>query len=282
VEKVPYVDSPAKLAVRIRPRTRLFDLDLKAMWEYRELVYFLAWRDIKVRYKQTAIGAAWAIIQPLTTMLIFTLIFDRLANIPTEAPYPISAYTALLPWNLFANALNHGTSSVVGSASLISKVYFPRLILPVASVMAGIIDFAIGCLVLAGLMIWFDVKLRWGIVVLPAFVALAMLTALSVSLWLSALNVRYRDVGHAIPFIIQIWLFASPVAYEAHSIPDQWRFLYSLNPMTGVIEGFRWAVLGSQNPDVGAIALSVVVVLSLFFWGATYFRRLERTFADDV
>jgi lipopolysaccharide transport system permease protein len=266
----------------IRARKGRIDIDCKAIWEYRELIYFLAWRDIKVRYKQTAIGAAWAILQPLTTMVIFTLLFDRLAKIPSENPYPISLYTALLPWNLFATALNHATASLVNNSTLISKIYFPRLILPLSSVIVGVVDFAISFSVLIVLMIWFDIAPQWGMLALPLFVALATLTALAVSLWLSALNVRYRDVGHAVPFLIHVWMFASPVAYEAQLVPEKWRFVYSLNPMAGVIEGFRWAVLGKHNPNTSAMLISTVVVLLLLFFGAIYFRHFERTFADEV
>lgn len=274
----PYIPT-----IVIRPRKRLLDLDFKALWEYRELLYFFIWRDIKVRYKQTAFGAAWAVLQPLTTMVVFTVVFGNLAKMPSDGlPYPIFAYAGLLPWNLFAGALNRGTTSVVGSSNLISKIYFPRLMLPLSGVVVGMVDFAIAFVILLGMMIGFGIVPNGGVLVLPLFLLLAMLTALAVSLWLSALNVRYRDVGHAIPFFVQVWMFASPVAYPASLISDKWRLLYSVNPMVGVIEGFRWALLGKQSPDFGIIAISTVVVLLLLFFGAIYFRHLERTFADEV
>jgi len=216
-------------------------------------------------------------------MVIFTLVFGKFAQIPSDGlPYPVFVYSALLPWNLFASSLNRGTSSVVGNAQLVSKIYFPRLILPVSGVLSPLVDFAVAFVILVGMMIWYRILPSWGILALPLFLLLAVLTALAVGLWLSALNVRYRDVGHAIPFLTQIWMFASPVAYPISVVPEKWRLLYSLNPMSGVIEGFRWALLGGQGPDFGLIVVSSVMVLVLLLPGIVYFKYTERTFADVV
>lgn len=269
--------------VRIEPCEGWVPLRLRELWEYRELLYFLTWRDIKVRYKQTVIGAAWAVLQPFLTMVVFTLVFKNIAAVPSDGlPYPVFAYTALLPWNLFAGALNRSSTSVVGQANLISKVYFPRLIVPLSATISGIIDFAIAFVILVGMMVWFGIAPTWGVLSLPLFIFLALGAAFSVGLWLSALNVRYRDVGHTIPFVTQLWMFASPVAYPVSVVPEEWRLLYSLNPMVGVIEGFRWALLGKAHPDFQVIALSAVIVAALSLGGMVYFRRTERTFADVV
>jgi len=260
-----------------------FHLDLAALWQYRELLYFLVWRDVKVRYKQTAIGATWAILQPLMTMIIFTAIFGYFAKIPSDGlPYPIFAYTALLPWIYFATALSRSSGSVVSEAHLISKVYFPRVILPLAGTVSGIIDFVVAFVLLLGMMIWYGIMPTWGLVALPLFLLLALATALAVGLWCSALNVRYRDVGHTVPFLTQCWMYASPVAYPVSLVPENWRFLYSLNPMAGVIEGFRWALLGKQGPDFGVMAVSAVVVAFLLIGGLVFFKHMERTFVDVV
>ena len=273
----------AEPTVVIEPRKGLVHLDLKAIWEYRELLYFLVWRDLKVRYKQTVIGAGWAILQPLMTMAIFTAVFGIFAKIPSDGiPYPIFAYSALLPWNLFANSLTRGGTSIVGNAQLISKIYFPRLLLPLSGILSPIVDFAISFVILVIMMIWFGILPSWGVFALPLFLLLALLTALAVGLWLSALNVRYRDVGHTIPFLVQLWMFASPVAYPVSLVPEKWRMLYSLNPMAGVIEGFRWALLGQESPDFGVILISSVMVLALLLPGIVYFKYTERTFADVV
>lgn len=274
----------AKIPVlRIEPLRGRASLKLWELWEYRELLYFLLWRDIKVRYKQTVIGAAWAVVQPLMTMIVFTVIFSNFAKMPSDGlPYPIFAYTALLPWNLFANALNRCSGSMVSEAHLITKVYFPRLIVPLSAAVSGIIEFAIAFVVLLGMMVWFDIAPTWGAIALPIFLLLALFTALAVGLWLSALNVRYRDVAYAVPFLIQIWMYASPVVYPVSVVPANWRLLYSLNPMSGVIEGFRWALLGKESPDFAVIAMSAVVVAVLLWGGLAYFKRMERTFADMV
>jgi lipopolysaccharide transport system permease protein len=269
--------------IRIEPSRGWVSIELSELWTYRELLYFLIWRDVKVRYKQTVIGIGWAILQPLLTMVIFTMIFGNFAKIPSDGlPYPVFAFTALLPWNLFAGALNRCTLSLVGSANLITKVYFPRLIVPVSAIISGIIDFAIAFVFLLGLMLWFHIVPTWGAIALPIFLLLTLITALAVGLWLSALDVRYRDVGHAIPFLIQIWMFLSPVAYPLSVVPEKWRLLYSLNPMVGVIEGFRWALLGKESPDFKVIAVSTAVVVALLLSGLVYFKRIERTFADVV
>ena len=269
--------------VVIKPERGLFDLELKALWEYRELLYFLVWRDVKIRYKQTLIGAGWAILQPVMTMVVFTIVFGKFAKISSDGlPYPIFAYAALLPWNLFSHSLTRGGASVVGNAGLVSKIYFPRLILPLSGVLSPMIDFAISFGILAVMMIWYGILPGWGVFALPLFLLLATLTALAVGLWLAALNFRYSDVGHAIPFLAQLWLFASPVAYPVSVVPETWRWLYSLNPMAGVIEGFRWALLGRQSPDLAVIAISSLTVIALLLAGIVYFRYTERTFADIV
>ncbi|HZA57136.1 MAG TPA: ABC transporter permease [Candidatus Udaeobacter sp.] len=270
--------------IRIEPSTsRLPAVTLNELWEYRELLYFLVWRDVKVLYKQTAIGASWAIVQPLLTMVIFTVVFDRFAKMPSDGlPYPIFSYTALLPWTYFSKALNQSIQSVVHNSNLITKVYFPRPLLPISAILSGIIDFGISFVFLISMMIWYGIMPGWGTLFLPGFVLMTILTALSISLWLSAINVRYRDVGQAIPFLIQIWMFASPVAYPVSVVPENWRLLYSLNPMVGVIEGFRWALLGKATPEILPIVISIAVVLALLFSGMVFFKRMEETFADVV
>jgi lipopolysaccharide transport system permease protein len=272
-----------KPTVIIQPRKGLFDFDLQAIWHYRELLYILIWRDVKIRYKQTAIGAAWAILQPLLMMAIFTVVFRKFANVPSDGlPYPIFAYTALLPWQYFAQAISRSTVSLVATPDMISKVYFPRLIVPIAASLGPMVDFAIAFVILLGMMVWYGIAPTAGVLLLPGFIGLALLTVLSVSLFCSALNVKYRDVGHAIPFLVQVWMYASPVAYSVSVVPEQWRLLYSLNPMVGVIEGFRWALLDKSSPDVIAIAVSSAVMLLLLWGGLIYFRQMERTFADVI
>ena len=280
-EEQPHSSSPV---IRIQPFDSWTVEGLKEVWEYRELLYFLIWRDVKVSYKQTAIGAAWAVIQPLMTMVAFTLVFSRLAGMPSEGlPYPIFSYAALLPWTYFSKALNQSITSVVGNAHLITKVYFPRLLLPFSAAVGGLIDFALGFVILLGMLGWYRIVPGfWGTLMLPFFLLLTVLTAISVSLWLSVINVRYRDVGQAVPFLINLWLFASPVAYPTGIVSEKWRLLLGLNPMTGVIEGFRWALLGNDMPDVGPLVVSTLVVLVLFFTGLLFFKRMESTFADLV
>lgn len=267
----------------IQPRKRLFQLNLRDVWQYRELLYFLVWRDVKVRYKQTAIGAAWAIFQPLITMVIFTLLFGKFAKFPSDGiPYPVFAFVALLPWTYFSQALSQSSNSVVGSSNLVTKIYFPRLLIPLAASVAPLVDFFFSLLVLVGLMFWFRITPSLGLLALPLFLVLAIMTALAVGLWASALNVQYRDVGHTIPFLIQVWMYASPVAYPVSMVPERWRLLYSLNPMVGVIEGFRWALAGKRSPDFMAMAVSLVMVMVILFGGIVYFKKMERSFADVI
>lgn len=269
--------------IQIEPSKGWVFLKLHDLWEYRELLYFLAWRDIKVRYKQTVLGAAWAIIQPFSTMVVFSIFFGRLAKMPSDGiPYPIFAYCALLPWSYFAGALDRAGNSLVGSANLVTKVYLPRLILPLSATMAGLLDFAIAFVVLIAMMIFYGITPTSAVWTLPFFLLLALATSLGVGLWLSALNVQYRDVRYTIPFLTQFWLFASPVAYPSSLVPEQWRVLYGLNPMAGVIEGFRWALLGKGSGPGPMLAVSVLVTAVLLVSGAYYFRRMEKTFADVV
>jgi len=269
--------------VVIEPRKGLVYTDLVEVWHYRELLLLFVWRDLKVRYTQTVIGAAWAILQPLVNMLIFTVIFGQFAKIPSEGlPYPIFAYAALVPWTYFASSLNRCVVSVVGDAHLISKVYFPRLILPLCGVVSGLVDFTLAFVVLGGMMTWYGIFPSWGVLVLPLFLFLALVTALGVGLWLAALNVKYRDVSHVIPFLIQIWMYASPVVYPLSLVPERWRSLYSLNPMVGVIESFRSALLGTQSPAFWVTGISAVLMLAALAGGIAYFKAMERTFADVV
>jgi lipopolysaccharide transport system permease protein len=269
--------------VIIQPVKGLFDLDLNVLWHYRELLYFLIWRDIKVRYKQTVIGAGWAVLQPLMTMAIFTIVFGNFAKIPSDGlPYPIFAYTALLPWHYFAQAVSRSGTSLVGNANLISKVYFPRLIVPLSAAVAPLVDFVVAFVVLLGMMAWFGIVPTWHVVTVVFFLFIALITALAVGLWLSALNVKYRDVGYAIPFLVQFWMYASPVAYSVRLVPEKWRLLYSLNPMAGIIEGFRWALLKQESPDFGVMLISTVVTMALLFGGVVYFGRTEQSFADVI
>ncbi len=267
----------------IGPTHGWVSLRLWELWKYRELLYFITWRDVKVRYKQAVLGVAWTVIQPLLTMVILSLIFGQLAKLPSEgSPYPIFIYCGLLPWQLFANALQKGGTSLVGNAHLITKVYFPRLIIPLSAVTGGLVDFAISLMVLLGLMVYFGITPTWPVLWLPLFVLVALLTALAIGLWVSALNVQYRDVQHVIPFMVQAWMFISPVAYSAELIPEgPWRILYGVNPLTGVIQGFRWALLGGHPPDE-LMAVSVLVVGALLLSGLVYFKRMEKTFADVV
>lgn len=267
----------------IQPQKGWFQLDLINVWRHREMLYFLVWRDVIVRYKQTVIGAAWVIVQPTITMIIFTLIFGNLAKIPSDGiPYPVFVFTALLPWSYFAQAMVRTSSSVVSNSNLVTKIYFPRLLIPLAASVAPVVDLFFSFIVLLALMAWFKIVPTFGLLALPLFLALAIMTALSVGLWASALNVKYRDVGSIIPFLIQVWMYASPVAYPVSMVPEKWRLLYSLNPMVAVIEGFRWAFLGKGTPDLMMIAVSSAAVMALLFGGLVYYKRMERTFVDDI
>lgn len=269
--------------IYIRPARGWASLGLGEVWEYRDLLYFLTWRDIKVRYKQTALGAVWAIIQPVFTMVIFSLFFGRLAKVPSDGiPYPLFAFAALVPWTFFANALTQSSNSLVGSANLIKKVYFPRLAIPLSSVLSSAIDFALAFSILLLMQAFYGIAPTLNILFLPLFLLLAVVTSLGVGLWLSALNVRYRDVRHMIPFITQLWLFATPVAYPSSMLRQPWRTVYGLNPMAGVVEGFRWALLGQNNPPGLMIVVSSIAALSLLVGGAFYFRQMEKSFADIV
>ena len=269
--------------ILIQPKKNLLHLDLREVWHYQELLYFLVWRDVKIRYKQTLIGAAWVMIQPLLTMLVFAVVFGYFAGIPSDGvPYAIFAYTGLLPWNYFAQAVTRSGASVVNNASLVSKVYFPRLIIPLAAVVSPVVDFLVAFLLLIGLMAWYRIVPTWGVLALPIFMLLAVITAWTISLFLSSLYVKYRDVGHIIPFLTQLWMFASPVVYPVSLVPEQWRLLYSLNPMVGVIEGFRWALLGKASPDFRIMTISAAVIIVLLWVGIIYFKKMERIFADVI
>jgi lipopolysaccharide transport system permease protein len=257
----------------------------KDLWRYRELFYFLSWRDILVRYKQTAIGLAWALIRPFLTMVVFTIVFGSLAKLPTEgnAPYPILVFSAMLPWQFFANALAECSNSLIGNANLISKVYFPRLIVPASSVIVSFVDFLISGIILLALMVWYNFVPSWRIVTLPLFILIAFAAAMGAGLWLAALNVKYRDFRYIVPFIVQIGLYVSPVGFSSTIVPAKWRLLYSLNPMVGVIDGFRWAILGGSSKLYWpGFTISTVLVIFLLISGIWYFRKTERTFADVI
>ena len=268
---------------RIAPSKGWVPLKLRELWEYRELLYFLVWRDVKVRYKQTALGASWAIIQPFFTMLVFSIFFGSLGKMPSDGiPYPIFAFTALVPWGFFANGLSQSSNSLVGSSHLITKVYFPRLIVPLGSVFSGIVDFLVAFAVLLAMMLYYGLLPSINVLWLPLFVLLALVTSLGVGLWLSALNVEYRDVRYIVPFITQFWLFATPIAYPSSLLHQPWRTIYGLNPMVGVVEGFRWALLRSNTAPGPIIAVSASAAVVILVTGAFYFRRMEKTFADIV
>jgi lipopolysaccharide transport system permease protein len=271
------------LVHRISPSKGWVSLRLDELWQYRELLYFLTWRDIKVRYKQTALGATWAIIQPFFTMVVFSLFFGRLARIPSDGlPYPIFSYAALVPWTFFANGLSQSSECLVGSANLIRKVYFPRLAIPLATVLGGLVDFGIAFTVLLGMMLYYGIVPTLNVLWLPLLLLLALVTALGVGLWLSALNVKFRDVRYVVPFVTQFWMFATPIAYPSSLLHEPWRTLYGVNPMVGVVEGFRWALLGTNTAPGPMIGVSALVATVLLIGGAYYFRRMEKTFADLV
>ncbi|HRV93089.1 MAG TPA: ABC transporter permease [Anaerolineae bacterium] len=267
----------------IKPSQGWVSLQFRELWEYRELLFFLTWRDIKVRYKQTVLGAAWAIIQPFFTMIVFSLFFGRLAQVPSDGiPYPIFSYTALVPWTFFANGLNQASNSLVNSANLVKKVYFPRLVVPFAAVISGVVDFVLAFIVLIVMMLFYGIVPTANIIWLPYFLLLALCTSLGVALWLSAMNVQFRDVRYTVPFIVQFWLFATPIAYPSSLLSEPWRTLYAINPMVGVVEGFRWALLGTDTAPGPMIIVSSAVALVLLVSGMYYFRRMEKTFADVV
>jgi lipopolysaccharide transport system permease protein len=273
----------AEPVFRIEPSKGWVSLNLCELWEYRELLYFLIWRDIKVRYKQTALGAGWAIIQPFFTMVVFSLFFGRLAKMPSDGvPYPIFSFAALVPWAFFASGLSQASNKLVGSANLITKVYFPRLAIPIAAVLSGSVDFVLAFCVLLGMMLYYHVVPTINVLWVPLLWLLALVTSLGVGLWLSTLNVKYRDVGYVLPFMTQLWLFATPIAYPSSLLSEPWRTLYGVNPMVGVVEGFRWALLGTDTAPGPMIAVSALISLVLLVTGAFYFRRTERTFADLI
>jgi lipopolysaccharide transport system permease protein len=287
----PHQQSNDELILFIRPSRGWSAIDLKEIWHFRELIYFLIWRDVKVRYKQTALGAAWAIIQPFLTMVVFTIFFGKLAKVPSDnVPYPIFSYTGLLPWGLFVKALSDAGHSLVSHRAMITKIYFPRLVIPFASVLSGVVDFGLAFIVLIGIMIYYQyapgstyqISITPMILTLPLFLILALITALGVGLWLSALNVIYRDINYIIPFLTQFWLFITPIAYPSSMIPKKWQLLYAINPMTGVVEGFRWALLGTKTAPGPMLAVSTTIALVILVTGLFYFQRMERTFADTV
>jgi len=269
--------------LRIQPSHGFVPLKTRELWQYRELLYFLVWRDIKVRYKQTALGVLWAIIQPLLTMIVFSVFFGKFGKLSSDGiPYPIFSFAALVPWTLFSNGLTQATNSLVASSNLIKKVYFPRLIIPIATVLAGVVDFVLAFAVLLVLMVIYGITPTINTLWLPVFLLLTIIASLAVSLWLSALNVEYRDIKYVIPFLTQIWLFATPIAYSSNLLDEPWRTIYGLNPMVGVVEGFRWALLGTNTQPGMMAIMSSAAALLLLFTGAYYFRRMEKTFADTI
>lgn len=267
----------------IQPSAGWSALRLHDLWVYRELILFMTWRDLKVRYKQTLLGASWAVLQPFLTMVVFSIFFGNLAKVPSDdVPYPIFSYTALIPWTLFSKALQDASRSLVASSHMITKIYFPRMILPLASVLAGVVDFFIAFIVLIAMMIYFGIMPTYNIWILPFFLLLTLITAVGVGLWLSALNVIYRDVGYVLPFLTQFWMFLTPIAYPSSLVPERWQVLYAMNPMTGVVEGFRWALLGTGQAPGMMTAVSSIVAVIILVSGMFYFRRMERLFADMV
>ncbi|MEE9188494.1 MAG: ABC transporter permease [Anaerolineales bacterium] len=267
----------------IKPTKGWGSLNLRELWLYRELIYFLTWRDLKVRYKQTVLGAGWAILQPVLSMIVFSIFFGSLLNVPSEGvPYPIFSYAALLPWGVFAKALNDTGRSLVSNRAMLTKIYFPRMVIPLASVFSSLADFLIAFIVMLGLMLYYRIAPTSNIWTLPLFLLLSVITALGVGLWLSAMNVLYRDIGYMIPYITQLWFYLTPIVYSSSEVPEEWRIFYALNPMVGVVEGFRWALLGTADAPDAIIAVSATISLVIFISGMFYFRRMERTFADMV
>ncbi|SRR6266496_1190425 len=276
-------DESAPWDIVVHSSSRWSSLHLDELWAYHELLYFLIWRNLKLRYKQTILGAAWAVIQPFFAMVVFSIFFGGLAHIPSEGvPYPVFSYAALVPWTFFANALTQGSNSLIEQEQTITKVYFPRLLLPMAAVLSNLLDFAIAFVILIGMMLWYGLVPTAAVWTLPIFILMATLTALGVSIWLSALNVRFRDIRYVTAFLIQVWLFATPVAYPSSLLPEKWRALYGLNPMAGVVEGFRWALLGNVNVSFALLSISFVVVIGVLAGGLYYFHSVEDTFADVV
>ncbi len=279
----PPLQPESHYVFRIRPSYGWVGLKLDELWEYRELLGFLVWRDIKVRYKQTVLGGAWAIIQPFFAMVVFSLFFGRLAKMPSDGlPYPVFSYAALVPWTFFANGLTQSTNSLVGNANLLRKVFFPRLLIPLGTVLSGLLDFLVAFVMLLAMMAFYHVTPTWNVFFLPLFLLLAITTVLGAGLWLTALNVEYRDIRYVVPFLVQFWMFASPIVYPSTLLSGPWRTVYGLNPMAGVVEGFRWALLGAKTAPGPMIGVSALVAIALLISGAFYFRRMERTFADII
>lgn len=282
VEQDSTIPKPEVFHTHIEPSKKWLNLRVGELWQYRELLFFLSWRDIKIRYKQTVLGFAWAVLQPFMTMVVFSLFFGKLGKIPSEGlPYPIFNFAGLLPWQFFEQSINASTTSLVANSNMITKVYFPRLYVPISSVISGLVDFAIAFVVLIAMMIFYQITPTIGVLLLPLFLLLAFVTAIGVSLWMSALNVKYRDVRYIVPFLSRFWFFATPIAYPSNLLDEPWRTLYGLNPMVGVVEGFRWALLGT-NPPQTMIYLSAVIALVIFVTGLLYFNRTEKTFADVI
>jgi lipopolysaccharide transport system permease protein len=273
----------SRQVVEIRPSAGPFDLGLRDLWAYRELLYFLVWREVKVRYKQATLGAAWAIIQPVFAVLIFTAVFGYFARIPSDGvPYPVFAFAAVLPWTYFAEAVRRSALGLVTDSELVRKIYFPRLIIPLAMVLAPTVDFALGFLVMLGLMAWHGIWPTWTMLCVIPLLLITMHLALAIGLWLAPINVRFRDVMHTLPFLIQVWMYATPIVYPLSMVPEKWRDLYSLNPMVGIIEGFRWAATHTGSPNVAAVAISFIVIVIALVGGLLLFRKMERSFADII
>jgi homopolymeric O-antigen transport system permease protein len=269
--------------IEIRPGKGLFDLELDSVWRYRELLIVLIYRDIQVQYKQAALGVAWAIVQPLFAVIIFSVIFGYFARMPSDGiPYPVFTFAAVLPWTYFAAAVRRGAIGLVADSELVRKVYFPRLVIPMAGVIGPMVDFFISFIVLLGVMLWFGVMPSWRLLAVPPLLGIAALLAFAVGLWLSPINVRFRDIQHTLPFMVQVWMYATPIVYSISIVPAEWRWLYSLNPMVGVIEGFRWAVFGKGDPDAVAVGISVFVIGVTLIAGLIFFKRMERSFADLI
>jgi lipopolysaccharide transport system permease protein len=273
----------ARPVTEIRSGDGIFALELDSVWEYRELLFFLVWREIKIRYKQAGLGIAWAIIQPVLAVLIFTVVFGNFARMPSEGlPYPVFALAAVLPWTYFAEALRRSATGLVGDADLVRKIYFPRLVIPLAGVTSPLIDLLFGLIILIALMVWHRIVPTWSLLLLPFWLMLTMALALAIGLWLAPVNVRYRDIMHTLPFVIQVWMYATPIVYPLSMVPARWQALYSVNPMVGIIEGFRWSLLGIGRPDTMAIGISMLVISVVLFGGLLFFRRAERLFADVI